>query len=269
MPIGVDRRLHRRPLPGLGLSQHADRGLRCVQRQQRAAGPAGEAGVERALEAADANRGLGGEAAAGELVEVVFAGFPDFAGDVDRGTAERVFAFLGRAFGEGRAVGGEDPRPRRQLDLAFQVLALSQAGEDEAGIPIDAAVGVGDVDLVFEAPEGDGGDDDRDRHHGLAIARGRVVGGAGFEREQGRHPIGLAVGDDEVVELDRRPRGRVQLLVHGGEFVGRPGRGEPSGGVLLGRARSAGGGAEGEGDDRDDREGKRAGDQATTPLHLG
>ena len=44
----------------------------------------------------------------------------------------------------GRAVGGEDRRPRRQLDLVLEVLVAAQAGEDEARVPGDAAVLVGE-----------------------------------------------------------------------------------------------------------------------------
>ena len=95
---------------------------------------------------------------------------------------------LGRAFGQRRAVGGEDRRPRRQFDLAFQVLAFAQAREDEAGVPGDAAFGVGQLELVFEAAEGDGGDGDRHRDDGLAVALG---GRRGRSRARARCSVAI------------------------------------------------------------------------------
>jgi hypothetical protein len=145
-----------------------------------------------------------------------------------------VFPFLGRARRQGVSVGGEDRRPRRQFDLAFQVLAAAQAGEDEARVPVDAAVRVGQLDLVLEASESDRGDGDRDRYRGLAVVRGGVVRGARIERAQRRHLLGIAVGDREIVDVDRRFRGWVQLLVHGREVVRGPGLGEAVRGFLLG-----------------------------------
>ena len=91
----------------------------------------------------------------GQRRQVFFFGGADFAGDVDRGAAERVFAGVGVAFGERGAVGGEDRRPRRQFDLAFEVLAGAQPGEDEARVPGDAAFVVGEVEVGFDRAEGD------------------------------------------------------------------------------------------------------------------
>ena len=136
---------------------------------------------------------------------VVFFGDADFAGDVDRRAAERVCAGFGRALGERRAVGGEDRRPRRQLDLVFEVLAAAQAGEDEARVPGDAAFVEGQVELGLRPC--------RRRPCAAAIGTGttvvpflddRVLGRVGFERAQRRDLLGFAVGDDEVVELDLR-----------------------------------------------------------------
>jgi hypothetical protein len=123
--FGVDRRLHRRARPRFGLGQHPYRGAVLVQRQQRAARLAREAGVEGALEAADPDQGVGGEPLAREARQVFLGRAADFAGDVDRGAAQRVFAFLGRALGQRRPVAGQDLGPRRQLDLTFEPLAVA------------------------------------------------------------------------------------------------------------------------------------------------
>ena len=92
----------------------------------------GEPCVEGLLEAADPDRGVRREALAGEGVGFGFFGGADFAGDVDRGAADRVRPRFCRSLGEGRAVGGEDRGTRGEFDLAFQVLAAAQAGKDEA-----------------------------------------------------------------------------------------------------------------------------------------
>src|SRR4029077_12782434 len=103
----------------------------------------------------------------------IFFGDPDFAGDVDRGAAERVFAGVGVAFGERRAVGGEDRGPRGELDFAFEVLAAPQPGEDQARVPGDATVCVGQVEVALEFAEGDGGGLERHRDDGRAAACAR------------------------------------------------------------------------------------------------
>ena len=142
-------------------------------REQRAAGPAGEAVVEGLLEAADPDRGLGREAVALERRQVLFFGGPDFAGDVDRGAAEGMFAGVGVSLGERGAVGGEDRRPRRQLDLVLEVLVAAQAGEDETRVPGDAAVLVGDVEVGLDRAEGDRPGVDRDRDDRDPVRPGR------------------------------------------------------------------------------------------------
>ena len=155
LQVGVDRRLHRRPRPGFGLGEDTGRAGAVFDREQRAAGPAGEARVEGLLEAADADRGTGREALPGERREVFFLGFADFAGDVDRGAADRVFASFGGAFGERRPVAGEDRRAQRQVDSVFEVLAGLEAGEEKARTPGDAAVGVGELEIGGDVAEGD------------------------------------------------------------------------------------------------------------------
>src|SRR5262249_12672842 len=142
LQFGVDRRLHRRAFFGFRGRDRA-RGAVAADRVQGPAGLAGEADVERLLEAADPNRRFGGEAVTGEARGFFFGRGADFADDVDRGAAERVFAFVGGSLGQRRAVVGEDRRPLRQFDVGFEVLALGEAGEDEARVPGDAAVGEG------------------------------------------------------------------------------------------------------------------------------
>src|SRR6185369_10376894 len=163
LQFGVDRRLHRRTLLRLALGEGADAGAVFGYRQQLAAGLAGEARVEGALEAADPDRRFRAEAVAGQVRPLFFGRFADFTGDVDRGAADRVFAFFGRAFGQRRAVAGEDRRPFGEFDVGGEFLARAQPREDEALVPFDAAVGVRDVEVFFDGAEGDGLDRHRDR----------------------------------------------------------------------------------------------------------
>jgi len=269
LQVGIDRRLHRRARLGLGLGEDSGRAAFVFDRQQRAARLAGEARVEGLLETADADRGAGREPLAGQLHQIFLCGFADFAGDVDRGAAERVFAFGGGAFGQRRPVAGEDRRPRRQVDPVFEVLAGGEAGEDQARIPIDAAFVVGHLELGADVAEGDRARHDGHRDDLGAALVPRVLRRADFEAAQGRHLGGLAVGGRELVGADGAPRGFVQLSVHRGEVLVGPGRGEALRGFLLRRAGGARGGAESERDRRDDDQRHGTSDYPTTALHLG
>ncbi len=111
---------------------------------------------------------------AGERVHVRFLADAHFAGDVDGGAAQRVFARLGRPLGEGRAVPGEDRCPLRKLDLAFEVLALQQTGKDEARVPGDAAVFEGKAQLRGDGAEGHGVDSHLHGHDGRPVDRAGI-----------------------------------------------------------------------------------------------
>src|SRR5262249_37709001 len=90
---------------------------------------------------------------------------------------------------------------------------------------------------------------DRDRHHGGAVAGGRVPGGVRGQRAQGGDVARFAVGGGEFTWVDAPARGVVQLSVHRGVFLALPSLGEAFGGFLAGRAGGAGNGAEDEGDE--------------------
>ncbi len=109
------------------------------------------------------------------------------------------------------AVGGEDRRSRRQIDLALQVLIAFHAGKGEAFLPGDPSFGEGKLDRLLHLAEGHGVDGDRHRHgrrpvgHAFVLERLDGSGIAGcvcLQQAGGRYLRGFAVGDDEVVEPD-------------------------------------------------------------------
>lgn len=180
-----------------------------------------------------------------------------------------MFAFVRRAFGEHRAVGGEDRRARRQFGLRFELLSLLQPGEDEVRRPGDAAFGPGQLELVVDHAEGDGLDPHRHRHDGLPTCGGRAFGRFDEDAALGRDLLRFVVVGGELLGGDRLLGGVVQFRVHRGEVLVLPGFGEVVGGVLLGRSGDAHGGADDEGDDRDNAERGRSGKQSSTTLKLG
>ena len=138
--------------------------------------------------------------------QVLLFGAADFAGDVDRGAAQRVFARLGRPSASGRAVGGEDRRPRRQLDLGSRG-ARRGAGRGRRGLASQAMPpsSKGSSSSRLDLAEGDrvGGD----RRPGRPVRPSASAGSSGVigvEGAQGRHLGRFAVGGDEVVDRDRR-----------------------------------------------------------------
>jgi len=144
-----------------------------------------------------------------------------------------VFAFGRFAFGERRAVGGEDRGAGRQFGFRFQLFAAAQAGEDEEGGPVDAAFRPRQVELGVDDAEGHGFDLQRHRHHRLAFLGAGVFGRVGDQAAHRRDVARFAVLGDELLHPGRFLGGVVQLRVHGREILRLPGFGEAVGGVLL------------------------------------
>ena len=207
----------------------------------------------------------------GEVREVFFGGFADFAGDVDRGAADRVFAFFGRPFRQRGPVAGEDRGAFGELDVGGEFLACPQPGEGEVGVPFDAVLGVGNLDLAFDFAEGDRCDRYLDRHDPAGAGAG-VLGvprRADLEGSRRRHLLGVAVGGFEFLAADPRPRRFVQLRVHRFEVLPLPGLGEALGGFGLRRARGTGGEADHESDQSDEGQRQGAGEETAAALRLG
>ena len=131
---------------------------------------------------------------------------------------------------------------------------VRRPGKTRLGSQAIAAFGEGQVELVFEPAEGDGGDRAAAPAPRSSPSRELgVLGGAGDEAAQGRDLSRLrGRRAAKSLRADRRLRGVVQLPVHRREVVRRPGFGEAVGGFLLGRAGGADGGADDEGDERDE-----------------
>ena len=210
--MGVDRRLHRGAGLWRRLGEDSGSAAPPGDGEERAARLPGKARVEGLLEAVDPDRRVGRRSPGARgpegrpLPRVPTSPVTSIAA-----RADRVRAGVGRPLGQGSAVGGEDRRPRRQLDPALQVLAAAQPGEEEAPAPGDPAFGEGQVDVGVDGTEGDRVGDDRDRHGRHACGLGCFPRGARLQRAQRRHPFCFAVCLGEFGDPDRPFRGGVQL----------------------------------------------------------
>ena len=178
---------------------------------------------------------------------------------------ERRGARQRRALGQRGPVAGQDRRPLGEADPALELLAAPQAGEDEARVPVDAAVGEGQGQLVGDPAEGDRPDLQRHPHDGPVAFAGGVGRLARVQGAGRRRRLRFEVGLGQAADGDLARGGRIQLGVHGGEVAADEARDEAAGGLLLGRGVGTGRRSGHEGDDGHHRQGDGASGESATP----
>ncbi len=210
--------------------------------------------VERALQAARTDVGVGGHALHFQCDTARAGDRTDFADHRARRFAERRAARSGLcrfAFGQHRAVAREQRARRGQRRAAAERLARPHARERQRARPGDRFAAFGAARDAHTHVQRERAEQTRvhDHRHAHRAARfaARLAGRA--QAGGSRRAHGFVIGGGELVGVERSPRRRVGVCVHRCVVVARPRRDEALGERVGRRGPSVGA------DDRTDREG--------------
>ena len=229
--------------------------------EQRPAGRAGEPGVEGPLEAADADRRSGAKPLRARAASSSSSAMPTSPVTSIAALPSGCSRASAGPSASGDAVAGEDRRAGGQLGLALQALAATQAREDEARVPGDAAV-------LEKRARGRPRPSRRRpwwrRSPPARIAAPSAEGDLPANRLEGaqrRDLLRVAIGGDEVFDVDRLLRGALSSRYIASKSSRAQASAKRPAASFFGRSGRPGHRADHEGDHRDQGEGKRAGDE--------